>query len=217
MKSDERGIMNLVFDIGGVILDDTDELLWRVLGVDGADMADERNELEHIFYDDARWGKVMRGQMALSDYLDALKKEHPKLNRELEMTFGQESRENVLPIDQKNVSFLEKLHRQAKYKMFWLSNMDDGEYKYLRERGILGLLDGGVYSCVEHCKKPEPEFYQRLFERYNLKPEECLFFDDLERNLQAGRELGMKGVLVSNLKDLEKIVGKALDELDQAR
>ena len=32
-----------------------------------------------------------------------------------------------------------------------------------------------------------------LFNKYNLKPEECFFVDDKEKNINAGKRLGMNG------------------------
>ena len=43
--------------------------------------------------------------------------------------------------------------------------------------------------------KPEPEIYQYLFRTYDLKPEECFFIDDLEKNIRAAKEAGMDGII----------------------
>ena len=43
--------------------------------------------------------------------------------------------------------------------------------------------------------KPEPEIYQHLFQAYDLKPEECFFIDDLERNIKAAKAVGMDGII----------------------
>ena len=37
--------------------------------------------------------------------------------------------------------------------------------------------------------------YQYLFRTYSLKPEECFFVDDLKRNIDAGKSLGMDGIV----------------------
>lgn len=41
--------------------------------------------------------------------------------------------------------------------------------------------------------KPNKEIYLRLFEKFNLKPEECFFIDDREENVVVGEKLGMVG------------------------
>ena len=34
-----------------------------------------------------------------------------------------------------------------------------------------------------------------LFQTYDLSPQECLFIDDLERNVAAAKTLGMQGIV----------------------
>lgn len=51
--------------------------------------------------------------------------------------------------------------------------------------------------------KPDPGIYLYLFQTYGLKPEECFFIDDLEDNIEAGRKLGMDGIVFTG--DTEKV------------
>jgi len=43
--------------------------------------------------------------------------------------------------------------------------------------------------------KPNREIYVKLFETFNIKPEERFFINDNGRNIVAAKKLGMKGVL----------------------
>ncbi|MFC1648604.1 HAD-IA family hydrolase [Nanoarchaeota archaeon] len=52
-----------------------------------------------------------------------------------------------------------------------------------------------IWSCEVGVAKPDPRIYQILFEKANVKPEECLFIDDKQRNIDAARELGMLGIV----------------------
>ena len=45
-------------------------------------------------------------------------------------------------------------------------------------------------------RKPEPEIYAITLERLGLPAEACAFVDDLEHNVQAARELGMRGIVL---------------------
>jgi putative hydrolase of the HAD superfamily len=42
--------------------------------------------------------------------------------------------------------------------------------------------------------KPEPRIYALAAQRLGLPPEECVFVDDLEANVNAAREAGMQGI-----------------------
>ena len=74
------------------------------------------------------------------------------------------------------------------------------------------LVDGGVISYQIREIKPNPAIYQHLLQKYQLKPEECLFFDDRPENTEAARKLGIEAVTVEDgseellLQELEKLL-----------
>ena len=59
-------------------------------------------------------------------------------------------------------------------------------------------------SSEEKVIKPEPEIYQRLFDKFNLKPEECIFADDRAENIEGGRRLGLDGIVFKDAKQYER-------------
>ena len=50
--------------------------------------------------------------------------------------------------------------------------------------------------------KPEPGIYEALLERYKIRPEEAVFFDDLPQNLEAARRFGLSTVLVTGYESI---------------
>lgn len=74
----------------------------------------------------------------------------------------------------------------------------------------ISCFDGVLFSAQEKCIKPQKEIYQRLFERFSLKPEKCYFIDDQPLNIQAAEGCGMKGYVYDG--DREKLIGK-LEEI----
>lgn len=83
--------------------------------------------------------------------------------------------------------------KAAGYSLYVLSNMSLEFIEFLRKKEVYSHFDGEVVSCVEHVVKPEKEIYNRLVERYGLKPEETLFIDDRKKNTATARELGWQG------------------------
>ena len=83
--------------------------------------------------------------------------------------------------------------KAAGYRLYVLSNMSLEFIEFLRKKEVYSHFDGEVVSCVEHVVKPEKEIYNRLVERYGLKPEETLFIDDRKKNTATARELGWQG------------------------
>lgn len=104
-----------------------------------------------------------------------------------------------MPILTNNLQYI--LSLKPKYSVYLLSNLTDETYNFLED--IITEFDGGAFSFQEHPKKPDLKFYQVLFRRYGLNPEECIFFDDRPQNLEAGEKLGMRGVLVHSLDDIK--------------
>lgn len=200
-----KGVKSLILDIGGVILDDSDEALFKAWSLP----TDEIKRLYDLIYNTLSWSKdIMTGKLHTKDYMHALIAKYPEYAREIQLALAPEYFEQVLPLYGPNLDLVKKLHETGKYHMYWLSNMNDVEYDALSQKGILNLLDGGIYSCTAHYRKPDPEIYQILFEKYGLEPTECVFFDDRERNLKASEELGMPTELVPNLSSLEAVLAK---------
>lgn len=83
--------------------------------------------------------------------------------------------------------------KAAGYSLYVLSNMSLEFIEFLRKKEVYSHFDGEVVSCMEHVVKPEKEIYNRLVERYGLKPEETLFIDDRKKNTATARELGWQG------------------------
>jgi len=82
----------------------------------------------------------------------------------------------------------------------WIfTNADDGYAR--RVLHTLGLDDcfAGIIDvrAVEFFSKPHPRAYQAALEIAGVNnPEECVFFDDTERNLAPAKELGILTVQV---------------------
>lgn len=65
-------------------------------------------------------------------------------------------------------------------------------------------FDGILFSAEEKLMKPQREIYERLFEKYGLKPEECLFIDDLQLNIDGAKACGMDGYCFAD-RDVERL------------
>lgn len=56
------------------------------------------------------------------------------------------------------------------------------------------LFETVVDSAFVGVRKPDPEIYQLTLERVGLSPEQCIFIDDMQVNVDAANELGLHGV-----------------------
>ena len=82
------------------------------------------------------------------------------------------------------------------YKLSILSNADISLRQRLeRDIGIHDLFDDIVCSAEVGMAKPEPTIFMLAAERLGMAPEQCVFVDDYDLNVEAAREVGMEAVL----------------------
>ena len=84
------------------------------------------------------------------------------------------------------------------YKVYYLSNWSAWTHDLLQEAGkfdFLKLMDGGVFSYDVGYMKPDEEIYKILINKYKINPEEAVFFDDREENIEAANKMGINGIL----------------------
>lgn len=86
--------------------------------------------------------------------------------------------------------------KKAGYNVYYLSNFSEKANKECQDAlDFLDYMDGGIMSFRELVGKPDAEIYNRLAQRFNLIPEECVFIDDSEENVSAAKRLGFKGIV----------------------
>lgn len=61
---------------------------------------------------------------------------------------------------------------------------------------IFSKFDHVIESSKVGIRKPEPEIYKLMCQHLALKPEECVFLDDLGINLKPAKAMGMKTIKV---------------------
>jgi putative hydrolase of the HAD superfamily len=94
--------------------------------------------------------------------------------------------------------------------VYLLSNYGRTNFAHAKEQfKFIPLVDGGVISYEVKYIKPEPEIYQILMDKYNINPEEAVFLDDNQANLEAAKVFGFHTIQVTEfdraLEDLRKL------------
>ncbi len=81
-------------------------------------------------------------------------------------------------------------------KLYTLSNTNQVHSDFFRSREIFTLFDKLYLSQELGARKPEALFFNRVLKDAKLNPKNSVFFDDLEQNVVAARELGMHSFVV---------------------
>jgi putative hydrolase of the HAD superfamily len=84
-----------------------------------------------------------------------------------------------------------------------LSNIGDTVLANMqRELKWLNRFDVHVWSYQLHMAKPDAAIYLHTLKQLGTKPEETLFIDDKQVNIDAANGVGMKGILFTNADQL---------------
>jgi 2-haloacid dehalogenase len=90
-----------------------------------------------------------------------------------------------------SVEILRALKKKGKHGLYALTNWNAGLFEIALVRyDFLHWFDGRIVSGEEKARKPYPEFFAILEQRYGLVPSESIFIDDNLRNVKAGEALG---------------------------
>ena len=98
--------------------------------------------------------------------------------------------------DPKLVAALDRLPGRK----FVFTNGDEGYARRVLEKlGLANAFDGlHDIHAMDYLPKPHPSAYAVLCERYGVDPARALFADDMTRNLQPAKALGMVTVWIDN-------------------
>ena len=95
------------------------------------------------------------------------------------------------------------------YRLYVLSNYSEYLFnKHTRDVPVISLMDGMVISYEVHSIKPDHAIYRHILDKYDLKPEESIFFDDRKENVVAARELSMDAVQITSEDMLLEILNR---------
>lgn len=190
-------IKNLLFDLGGVIMDlDRDRCVraFEKLGMKDAD------DFLGVYGQKGDFLALESGEIGADEFHTRVRGmfDYPGVtDGEIDDAFN----EFLVGIPVSRLEALRELRRY--YKIYLLSNtnpiMVDGRIaeEFRKEgREMADYFDGIFTSYEAKCCKPGKAIFDYSLERGGIKAEETLFFDDSQSNVDAARSFGFKAVLV---------------------
>lgn len=108
------------------------------------------------------------------------------------------------------IQFARELRRKG-IKVFILSNnfKERAEY-YGHYPWIHDAVDKVYFSWQTGFVKPDPKAWELVLTENGLNPEECVYFDDQEKNLKAAENVGIKAFMFTNEATLEENVNSLM-------
>lgn len=182
-------IRNIVFDLGGVLVQWDPVHLYRKIFNDELKVQDFLNRI--CTYE---WNLEQDRGRTIHEATRQKIEEFPEYEKEIKAYYHRWD-EMFDGIIAENVRILEEYLANDLYKVYALTNWSRETFPIaLKLFPFFGDFEGVVISGVEGVIKPDPVIYQTLLNRYNLVPEESVFIDDRKENVEAAIAMKIKGI-----------------------
>lgn len=190
-----KGIKNIIFDLGGVILNidfSITERAFRELGVTQFSSMFTQHHSNDLFV------ALETGSISESDFYEGFRKgTGSNLSDE---TIKKAWNALLLDFREPTLEWLEK--NRNKYRIFLFSNTNQIHHDafiaaYEAKTGQANFdafFEKAYYSQQMGMRKPDPAPFLRILQEQNLVPEETLFIDDTIRNIETANALKIKTV-----------------------
>ncbi|MFH1833195.1 MAG: HAD family phosphatase [Candidatus Levyibacteriota bacterium] len=103
----------------------------------------------------------------------------------------------------KDIFLLVKQLKKQGYKIALLSNTELPVANYVKEKKWENF-DLFIFSCEVGMIKPDKKIYKLALEKLNVMPEEVVYIDDKEKNVQGAINSGMHGILFTTKNNFVK-------------
>lgn len=199
-------INTIIFDLGAVLIDWNPDYMYRTIFNDEQEM---RHFLTNVATSD--WNEEQDAGRSLQEGTEWLIAKHPQHEENIRAFYGRWI-EMLGDAFEGTVEIFKELKESGKYKIYALTNWSAETFPLAQERfDFLNWFDGVVVSGAEKMRKPAPEFYQILLDRYNVNPQESLFIDDNYRNILAAEKMGINCIHFTSPEKLrEELVAKEI-------
>ncbi len=185
-----KNLKAIIFDLGGVLID------WNPRYVFDEKYFESEEKREFFFSNicTSDWNEEQDAGRSIVEATQLLVSQYPEWETAIRDYYGRWTDMLKAPIPE-TVEIFRQLKQSDRYKLYALTNWQVGLFDIALVRyNFLHWFDGRVVSGEERTRKPFPEFYQRLLNRYDLKPFETIFIDDNARNVKGAEDLGIRSI-----------------------
>lgn len=187
-------VKNIIFDLGGVLLDIDFKLThtaFEKAGVPGFEKLYGQHAATPFFID------FEKGKIPVPVFFDHVRNICGcPLSDE---TITQCWNALLKGFEPEKIGWLKKIRKQ--YRVFLFSNTNIIHYEWfvndfnqLTGEHFNGQFLKAYYSHEMGLRKPEPESFQYILDEQKLQAPETLFIDDTLRNIEAAQKLGMQTI-----------------------
>jgi 2-haloacid dehalogenase len=186
-------IETVIFDLGGVLIDWDPRYLYRKIF--------KTEEEINWFLNNictSEWNDQQDAGRSFEEAVRELAKKHPEWESAITAWYGRWQETIKGPVHE-TVDILRSIKQSDKYRLYALTNWSAETFPWALDNfEFLHWFEGIVVSGVEKTRKPFPEFYHILFNRYQIDPVKAIFIDDNLKNIEAAKTLGLNTIHFQN-------------------
>jgi putative hydrolase of the HAD superfamily len=199
-----KPLKNILFDMGNVLFSidyKKTEDAFEALGYNNF------SEMYSQFTADDLFEKLETGKITTEEFYKKMISSHTGLIDENQITTAWNSMLLHWRLD--SLSFLKTLAK--KYKLYLLSNTNDIHLSAVNnllkqatgKESIDDLFTKAYYSQKINLRKPNADIFEFITKDAGIEPQETLFIDDLENNIETAAYLGFKTHLLLDSETIE--------------
>ena len=184
-----NGVKNIIFDLGGVILNiDYDQTAnaFKKIGINNFDDIYSQAKQGQVF------DKLETGELTPDEFREYMKEIVPSLQLS---AIDKAWNAMLLDLPAARIDLLKKLKK--KYRLFLLSNTNEIHIKCFRkiiessygENIFDAIFEHQYYSSDIGMRKPNAQCFQYVLEKNGIEPSETLFIDDSIQHVEGARKL----------------------------
>ena len=195
-----NSIETIIFDLGGVLVD------WNPAYVFHEQYFESPEKREYFFSQvcTSEWNEEQDAGRSIVEATQELVNKFPEWESSIRDYYGKWTDMLRGPIPG-TVDIFRRIKESGRFKTYALTNWQANLFDIALVRyDFLHWFDGRVVSGEEKTRKPFPEFYQRLLDRYRVNPETAVFIDDNLRNVEAADKIGLVSLQFTSPPQLEK-------------
>ena len=202
-------IRNIIFDLGGVLLDLDVQKTFNAFGEIGLNeevIMERYNSEENVFF------QFEKGQISANEFRASLRKMIGNSVSDEKVDYAWN--EMLRGFNDDTIRLLSDL--SEKYPLYLLSNTNEIHLPVYSEQ--FRETSGGTtlqkyfietyYSHIIGTRKPEPESFRHVLKDAGINPKETLFIDDFEKNCVSARKTGLVAHQLKPEENLRDVLGR---------
>lgn len=193
-----KKIDTVIFDLGGVLIDWNPKYLYRKI-------FKTEDEVDWFLNNvcTSEWNDQQDAGRSFEEATKELVTKHPEFEEPITAWYGRWQETIRGPITE-TVDILKSIKDSRKYRLYALTNWSAETFPWALETfEFLHWFEGIVVSGIEKSRKPFPEFFQILFDRYNVNPSSSVFIDDNVKNIDGANTIGLPTIHFNNPQQLK--------------